>query len=57
MLLDGFVGRDESGRVIGAEEVPGVEATEVLKGAKELIAADYGEERVSIGPKNGLQRY
>lgn len=56
MLLDGFVGRDEPGRVVSAEEIPGVEAGEVLKGAEELVAADCGMERVSNGPKTGVQR-
>ena len=51
MLLDGFVGRDEPSRVVGAKEVPCVETREVLKGAKELVAADWGELCLSIGPK------
>lgn len=55
MLLDGFVRRDEPGRVIGAEEIPCVEAREVLKGAEKLIAADYGEQCVSIESKTGVQ--
>lgn len=39
-LLDGIVGRDGGGAVVGAEQVPGVEAREVLQRAQELVAAD-----------------
>ena len=52
LLLDGFVRRDEPGGIVGAEEIPGVEAGEVLKGAEEFVAADCGEKSVS----NGVQR-
>lgn len=41
MLFDGFEGGDESGGGISSEEVPGVEAGEVLKGTEELVAANY----------------
>ncbi len=40
LLLDGFVRGDDSRRVIRSEEVPGVEAREVLEGTEELIATD-----------------
>ena len=46
MLLDGFEGRNDPGRVVGAEEVPCVKAGEVLKGTEDLIAANCGEELV-----------
>jgi len=41
LLLDCFVGCDEAGWVVGSEEVPGVEAGEILKCSEELVTADY----------------
>lgn len=49
MLLDSFVGRDEPGRVVGTEEVPRIEAGEVLKGAEELIATNYQRGVLALG--------
>ena len=49
MLFDGFVGSDEPGRIVGAEEVPSVKAGEILKGAEEFVAADCGGKSVGIG--------
>ena len=40
VFLDGFEGGNEASGGVGAEEVPGVEAGEVLEGAEELVAAD-----------------
>ncbi len=40
LLLEGLEGRDAAGRRVGAVQVPGVEAREVLDGAQELVAAD-----------------
>lgn len=48
--------RDEPGRVVGAEEVPRIKSAEVLKGAEELVAADCGNELVSIGSTGGVLR-
>jgi len=53
LLLDGFEGRDQALGVVGAVEVPGVEAGEVLQGAEELVAADWGEEEESELGKTG----
>lgn len=41
MLLDGFEGGDGGLWVVGAVEVPGVEAGEVLEGAEDFVAADW----------------
>lgn len=41
VLLDGVEGRDGALRGVGAVEVPGVEAGEVLERAEELVAADW----------------
>jgi hypothetical protein len=41
LLLDRFIGLDLRCWVIGAVEVPCVEAGEVLNRSEELIAADY----------------
>jgi len=41
LLLDGFEGGDNPLRVVGAVEIPGIEAREVLEGTEELVAADY----------------
>ena len=41
LLLDFFVGLDLRIRVVGAIEVPCVEAGEVLNRSEELVAADY----------------
>lgn len=54
MFLDGFVRRDEPGGVVGAEEVPGVEAGEVLKGAKELIATDCCRNEAQVVSYRGV---
>ncbi len=51
MLLYGFVGRDEPGRVVRAEEVPGVETGEVLKGSEELIAPDCERNLLAMGQR------
>lgn len=40
LLLDGFERGDEAGWAVGSEEVPCVEAGEVLEGSEELVAAD-----------------
>lgn len=49
--LDQRVGRDGGGRVVGAVEVPGVEAGEVLQRAEEFVAANCGGggEGISLG--------
>lgn len=39
LLLDGVEGEDVAGGAVGAEEVPGVEAGEVLEGAEEFVSA------------------
>ena len=54
MLLDGFVRRDKPGRVVRAEEVPGVETGEVLKGPEELIAPDYERRLLAMGQCMGF---
>lgn len=41
LLLDGVVGVDGGLGLVGAVEVPGVEAGEVLDCAEELVAADW----------------
>ena len=43
LRFDGHEGGDEAGWVVGAEEVPGVEAREVLERAKELVATNCRE--------------
>lgn len=53
LLLDGFEGRDQALGVVGAVEVPGVEAGEVLQGAEEFVAADCEGE----GWVNGCGRW
>lgn len=40
LLLDGFKGRDEAGWAVGAEEIPGVKAGEILESAEEFITTD-----------------
>lgn len=40
LLLDGVERGDEAGWLVGAEEVPGIEAGKVLEGTEELVAAD-----------------
>lgn len=40
LLFDGFEGSDEAGWSVGSEEIPGVEAREVLEGTEELVTAD-----------------
>lgn len=42
MLLDGLGDGDGRGGVVGAVQVPGEEAGEVLEGAESLVAADCG---------------
>ena len=42
LLLDGFEGRDGRWQGVGPEEVPGIEAGEVLDCAEDLVAADGG---------------
>lgn len=44
LLLDGIVGVDGGLRAVGAVQVPGVEAGEVLDGTEELIAANCGSK-------------
>lgn len=41
-FLDGIVAGDGRGGVVGAVEVPGEEAGEVLNGSEGLVAADCG---------------
>lgn len=48
MLLDGFPGSNLSGRGIGAEEVPGVEAGEVLQRAEELVPAGGRGDKLEV---------
>lgn len=48
LLLDGVVGVDGGLRLVGAVQVPGVEAGEVLDGAQKLVAADWWLGRMSI---------
>ena len=48
LLLDGFKGGDKAGWIVGSEQIPGIEAGEVLKSTEELIAPDCKEEHVSI---------
>lgn len=43
LLLDGIVGVDGGLGLVGAVQVPGVEAGEVLQGAEELVSADCGD--------------
>ena len=40
MLLDGFEGGDETGRVVGPVEIPSVESGEVLQSTEKLFPAD-----------------
>ncbi|KAH6610662.1 hypothetical protein Trco_000682 [Trichoderma cornu-damae] len=48
LLLDGVPGRHLRGRAVGAEEVPGVEAGEVLQRAEDLVAADGGGDEAEV---------
>lgn len=48
LLLDGFEGCDKSGWIVGAEEVPGVEAGEVLESAEQLVTADCEGVRLAL---------
>ena len=41
LLLDRFEGGDHTSRMVGAIEVPGVEAGKVLKRAEEFVATDW----------------
>lgn len=52
MLLDGFKGSDEAGRIVSSEKIPGVEAGEVLKSSQYLIAADYSDDQQSASLRN-----
>jgi hypothetical protein len=47
LFLCGFEGRDARLWVVGAVEIPGEEAGEVLEGAEDFVAADWGG--VSLG--------
>jgi hypothetical protein len=44
LLLDGIVGVDGGLGLVGAVQVPSVEAGEVLEGTEELIATDWIDE-------------
>lgn len=44
VLFDSFVGCDQPGGVVCSEEIPRVEAGEVLEGAEELVASNYGPQ-------------
>lgn len=41
VLFDSFVGCDQPGGVVCSEEIPRVEAREVLEGAEELVTTNY----------------
>ena len=42
LLLDGLEGRDRGWQSVGAVQVPGIEAGEVLDGPQDLVAAHGG---------------
>ena len=54
LLLDGIPGGDLGVGAVGAEEVPGVEAGEVLEGAEELVAADGGGYELEVVGYRGV---
>jgi len=54
LLLDGFEGRDGGGRAVGAEEIPGIKAREVLQGAEKLVATDGGGDEFLVVRDGGV---
>lgn len=54
LLLGLGPGGDGGGDGVGAEEVPGVEAGEVLDGAEELVAADGGCDELEVMGHRGV---
>ena len=56
MLLDGVEGGDGAGQRVGAEQVPGAEAGEVLERAEEFVAADWWWWVVLAGGRGGVGR-
>ena len=46
LLFDGFEGRDQARRAVGAVEVPGIEACEILNCSEDLVATDCQEVSV-----------
>lgn len=47
LLLDGFEGCDRGLGAVGTEQVPGVEAGEVLEGSQQLVATNYYRSSVN----------
>lgn len=56
LLFDGVVGGDFGGGGVEPEEVPRVEAGEVLERAQEFVAADWRREVVSRGGVEGRDK-
>ncbi len=54
LLLDGLPGSDGGGGTIRAQEVPGIEAGEVLEGSQELVAADGGRDKFEVLGDGGV---
>jgi hypothetical protein len=54
LLLDGLPGSNLPRCGIGAEEVPGVEAREVLKCAEELVSACGGRDELEVVSHRGV---
>lgn len=54
LLLEGLEGRDGRGQRVGAVQVPGVEAREVLDCAEELVAADGGGDVFEVVGDGGV---
>lgn len=54
LLLDGVPGGHLGGGAVCAEEVPGVEAGEVLDRAEDLVAADGGGDEAQVMGHRGV---
>ena len=53
LLFDGVEGHDGGGGGVGAEEIPGVEAGEVLEGAEDFVATNWRGELDGVGGVEG----
>lgn len=54
LLLEGVPGGDFRGGAVGAQEVPGVEAREVLDCAHELVATHGGGDEAQVVSHRGV---
>lgn len=54
LLLDGIEGSDLRRRAVGAVQIPGIEAGEVLERAQELVAADRRGDKLEVVGHGGV---